>query len=96
MKNQRTPFEKVPDLKTKEKPRGNNANSRKSINTVAKPMNMWKNDREHPRPKKQNMQQKKCQSNSAPINKLIQLNTPKADLKNSFIVKASPSRDCSN
>ena len=38
--------------KTKDKPRGNNRNARKSINTVAKPMNMWKNDGEHPPTKK--------------------------------------------
>ena len=53
MKNQRKPVKKTPgNQKTKEKTRGNNTNARKSINTVAKPMNMWKNDGEHPPTKK--------------------------------------------
>ena len=38
--------------KTKDKPRGNNRNARKSINTVAKPMKMWKMMESTPRPKK--------------------------------------------
>ena len=53
MKNQRKPLNKTQEnLKTKEEPRGNTTNARKSINTVAKAMNMWKNDGEHPLPKK--------------------------------------------
>ena len=40
-----------------EKPRGNNTNAIKSINTVAKPMNMWKKDGEH-LPTKKKMQTK--------------------------------------
>ena len=47
MKNQRNHLKKNGNEKTKEKPRGNNTNARKSINTAAKPMKMWKNDGEH-------------------------------------------------
>ena len=43
-KRQQKPLKK--HRKKKGKPRENNAHSRKSINTVAKPMNMWKNDGE--------------------------------------------------
>ena len=35
-------------LENQGKPRGNNRSARKSINSVAKPMNMWKNDGEYP------------------------------------------------
>ena len=57
MKNQRKPLKTLENLKTKEKLRGNNTNARKSTNTVAKPMNMWKNDGEHP-PTKKNAKKK--------------------------------------
>ena len=43
------------NLKAKEKPRGNNTNAIKLVNTAAKPMKMWKNEGEHS-PTKKKMQ----------------------------------------